>query len=370
MIILVTVMILTLIVQMIGYSKVYSPKYSLTSGSYTGSAQSWYIQYSPSELDSGLYDAGYYYGCTVAAYEPTLELVNLDFGSQAIENGSWGSIDFVSSTQTFISDTQIESAVESYMNGWYSCRDSHTLLVAVETNDSGNYLGSFSNYVSQGAGTNWADVVNAISNWSYSTYGMWTDGSNDFESGWCACESSVDTWINQYTSEANSINFLGYGGDAGGCYGGSYNLWYYPIAEDSTCNGYFSALGIFDIMYANGKGFFEPQQYNSTVTNYYINGNRSQPVSTEVQAMQYSNIVNYGFQIRNETTLFPVITTQGLACAQVGGCSGTDNPPATAWGAMYNALAAGNNTPGAYAITQGLWPWSSGTDMGYLNPNT
>ena len=188
-----------------------------TSGGYTSAAQSFYISLSASNLDSWMSGAGTYYGCTVASYEPASEMVNFNFGSQTWSPTGWGTYDLGGQPLT---DNQIITGVEDYINAWYSyCstgNSGHSLNVMVNVNNSG---GNFSTVVNTyGAGNNWADVVNTLNQWSYNTYGSLTYGSDDFEPDW-STESDVDTWINQYTAVADYASFLGFGGSADGCYG-------------------------------------------------------------------------------------------------------------------------------------------------------
>ncbi len=334
-------------------------KSELVSNSFDGSTQSFYIDVPISSINSVLFSAGQYYGCAVQTNEPQNEFVNLNFGPPLDNNGTWGTYDWAG----FISDNEIINAVANYINGWYSCGyQGHFLTVLVNTNDSGY----FSTYVSDGAGTNWADVINEINNWSLATYSNFTYGSDDFEPGFCACQSSVDSWINQYTTTAQLDSLIGFGGSADGCYGNQTSLYYYPNAQNSSCSYGFSALGLFDIIDANGHGFVEPQQYNQSLNNVY-DTNDGQYYQLEPQAVQYSNILNYGYQVRNgEEPLMWGTMTQVSACNTHPACSGEDNSPATAWGQMWNALAYGNNQIGSDEITYGLDNWYSGTDMAWL----
>ena len=335
-----------------------------TSGGYTSAAQSFYISLSASNLDSWMSGAGTYYGCTVASYEPASEMVNFNFGSQTWSPTGWGTYDLGGQPLT---DNQIITGVEDYINAWYSyCstgNSGHSLNVMVNVNNSG---GNFSTVVNTyGAGNNWADVVNTLNQWSYNTYGSLTYGSDDFEPDW-STESDVDTWINQYTAVADYASFLGFGGSADGCYGNESVMYYYPSAADSGCNNGWSALGIFDIMDANGYGFVEPQQYNQSVNNVTIS-NTGQVVQLQPQAVQYANILNYGYQVRGYLPMLDVTMTQYLACQQTGTCSGTDNTPPTAWDYMYLALADGDNYVAVDDIENGMWVYNAGTDMGWTN---
>lgn len=143
-------------------------------------------------------------------------------------------------------------------------------------------------------------------------------------------------------------------------------MYYYPSAADSGCNNGWSALGIFDIMDANGYGFVEPQQYNQSVNNVTIS-NTGQVVQLQPQAVQYANILNYGYQVRGYLPMLDVTMTQYLACQQRSCSSGTDNTPPTAWDYMYLALADGDNYVAVDDIENGMWVYNAGTDMGWTN---
>ena len=338
----------------------------LSSGGYGGSAQSFYIASPTSQLNSIMFTEGTNYGCNWQSQQPINEVVNFNFGVQVLSNGVWGTNDFYNGG-TFINDNDIISAVANYVNGWHSCNDNGHVLSALVNTSNSNSSNQFVISVQEGSGTNWANVVNELANWSFNTYAIWVQRSDDFEESvpFCQCQGTVDTWINQYTATADIFSSLWFGGSADGCYGNQSDLYYYPGAQDSSCNGGYSALGLFDIADANGWGAIEPQQYNQSINNVY-DTNNGQYYQLEPNAVQWANIINYGYQVRGYEPYLLVTMTQVLACEQYPSCPGTDNSGATAWGQMWDALASGNNYVAGDEITNGMDIFNSDTDIGWL----
>jgi hypothetical protein len=355
---------------------VYLNHKAYASGGYTGSAQSFYIAVDDSNIsnfNATLYGAGQYYGCSVQSQEPTFEFVNFNFGTQTIQNGQWGTFDLKylgNDIYQYISDSDIITGIAEYINGWHSCNDANHVLIALANVNDENVNNEFVNAVSEGAGTNWADVTNELANWvsskNYPNDNTGVDASTDFEPNMCPenCVDYAELWVSQFAQADNTSSMLAYGGSADGCVNSA--LYYYPNASiNLSCNDGYNAIALFQLMTADGYGIVEPQQYNQNIS-YVCDWPTNNPCFyLEPQAIEYSNILNVGYQAYGSLPPLEITMTEMEACAQQNNCQSTDNSGPEAWGQMWDALSYGNNEVASWNIYF-MDYYSCGTDMGWL----
>lgn len=175
-------------------------------------------------------------------------LVILDYGQPWYQNGSYGT--YLVSPLVFVTNAQIQNAVQGYLDGFYHCSSpSPQLRLGVGTN---NYSYR-SPQVTAGAGQAWGQMINNlnayISSKGYASQ-EFIRGANDMELDWNYA-STTRQWLDAYAA-ATSLPLYDYG-DAAGCppYGSCDNgwtqndVWYvawgspvgYPVPEIYTADG-------------------------------------------------------------------------------------------------------------------------------------
>lgn len=164
------------------------------------------------------YDVLYNLGCA-QTYETGA--VILDFGQPWFNGAEYGTIIFGSITFRSVSD--IESAVQGFLTGYYTCGGTGFIRLGVGTS---NYRGA----TGYAHGQAWAQIVNRLNDW-VSSPPSWADrigvrGANDIELDWNSVANSR-AWVDGYTSAYQGESYFYNYGDAAGCppYGSCDNGW-------------------------------------------------------------------------------------------------------------------------------------------------
>lgn len=263
-------------------------------------------------MTSGRTDIANRLGCAQGRADRSdhqLSHVILDFGAQA-GNGSGA---FFPGSSTFISNGQIERAVEAFAQGYSSCvgRTSRvTLGLDIGTNNSGSV--SFAN------GQRWARLVRAVRSFDSAHHlsaHVIVFGANDIES-WCgnsgcASPSQAIQWARGYHSGGvgNFVNFGSLDGcpPAGGCSGRWTQADYWSVSNRSVA-------------------WVVPQIYNQVGT----------------QASQWESLDLFSVQHHHSALVF--LGPLDQHDIQPGCCPGTNNTAQQAWNQLWSALHSHRST--------------------------
>jgi hypothetical protein len=293
--------------------------YAATAPSYT---LSHYMKYTDSNT---LYNMGCNLGTKDRNDGITYDnIVILDFGQPYTSGGVYGTYTY---GNAFASLSTIENAMEQYANGFYTCTGSNlsTLRLVMGTSNYGSY-------VSNGHGQSFATSVNNVNTWlsnqGYTQY-ITAAGGSDMETSW-ASATTTRSWADGYNT--NHLYALYNYGDAGGCPSAS---------QGGTCNGGWTQGDVYYVSWGVPAGYAIPEIYNTTGTN----------------AKQWQQISLWGYLNSSQGKItFSGSLTQYDACSG-GGCSGTNNSPATGWTQLYNTVNSDSRT------AQSTLRWS--TDMSW-----
>jgi hypothetical protein len=178
-------------------------------------------------------------------------IVILDFGQPWVQNGTYGSILF--SNLTFAATSDIATAAENYLDGFYNCSASTSQILHLAvgtTNFSGDVKQhcpplTDDHYVTNAHGVAWGQLVNTlaayIASHGYSAQ-EYARGADDIEPCWSS-PTEAKAWIDGYSSATNlpMYDFGSADGCPGACPNGwtPYDLWYvsygnadaYPLPE-------------------------------------------------------------------------------------------------------------------------------------------
>ncbi|MHB8344839.1 MAG: hypothetical protein ACYDED_11420 [Ferrimicrobium sp.] len=182
-------------------------------------------------------------GCSHADYANqvgTGGLVILDFGAQV---NSSTNIEVFSSN--LVSDSQIQSMVVAYAQGYYNCSLGNPVSIAVGTNNSdGN---------GSGFGSAWAYEVNGIAEAVAPSYGSRVTiyGANDIEPGYSSM-SSAEAWSQGYASVSGYHGYVDYG-SADGCPTTTYT--------NGSCDNGWNQYGEWYVSYGAPPALSTPQVY-------------------------------------------------------------------------------------------------------------
>lgn len=243
------------------------------------------------------------------------QMAILSFGDPGWQTyGTWGAWDsYVGGFQT---NTAIENAVKTYMQGFYNCtvyNSKSFLTVAPGVTNAGSGINSSA---ANALGTAWGNMVKDLNSWIVSNgmqYQLTAFGAIDAEPGYGA-PSYAQAWANGFMT--SNLNYYDYG-SADGCppYGGCNNGWT-QASEYAMAWGNRTAIGV-------------PQIYNSA------------------QAQQWAAISAWG---NAHTSSGPILWASALSQYQAcidhhDPCSGTDNTPLQSW----QQLTADSGTAPYYA---------------------
>ncbi len=151
-------------------------------------------------------------GCADAQVTATgvQHLVLLHIGAQNLSGSTWRVV--LSATSTVLTDAQLVTAVNGYVDGYVACRTStDPITVAIGTNNDGA-----DGARDTAAGTEWADgVVDPVAAHAAGQAGVVIAGANDIESDFTGLESEAEGWTRAYLA-ATSAPYV-FAGAATGC---------------------------------------------------------------------------------------------------------------------------------------------------------
>lgn len=252
-------------------------------------------------------------------------IVVLDFGQPYTSAGVYGTYTY---GNTFASLSTIENAMGNFASGFYTCTGSNlsTLRLVMGTSNYGSY-------VSSGHGQAFATSVNNVNTWlsnqGYTHY-ITAAGGSDMETSWNSA-TTTRAWVDGYNTN-HQYGLYDYG-DAGGCPSSS---------QGGACNNGWGQGDVYYVTWGVPAGYALPEIYNTTGTN----------------ANQWQQISLWGYLNSSQSKItFSGSMTQYDACTTSGGCTGTNNSPATGWSQLYNAINSDSRT------SQSSLEWS--TDMSW-----
>lgn len=264
----------------------------------------------------------YTLGCTQGTIDQNragtqLRVVALDFGEPNLSGSTYGVLGF---DGMFHDRDELAPAAEQFGRGYYVCtgtdRASMLDIALVESNhgsqvrDNATQQGrAWSNFVDKVA----HDTSDIASQVKY-------EGGYDMEVGWNSGSDSITMLQGFYSLHSYATMDIG---DAAGC----------PTSGRTDCvSGYtWTVEQRYNAAWGATLAFSLPEIYNTSGT----------------QAQQWANLSRYGAHEHADLfgpIQFSGVLTQSQACAQRGGCSGTDNTPAQGYTQLYNALAQESDT--------------------------
>jgi hypothetical protein len=240
-------------------------------------------------------------------------IVVLDYGEPYTENGDEGTSDY-GAGNPFVTDAQIATAVEGYLDGYAQCNEpaTGTLILAIGTSNYGSE-------VTPAHATAWAAMIAQLNAYvAAKTYpNESVAAAADMETGWSSA-SVTRGWLDAYVAATSTIPIYDYG-DAGGCPSTSY-------AAGNACGGGWTQA---DVAYvAGGAGANVraiPEIYNTSGTT----------------ANQWGWI-GAGAADGGHPITFSAVMTQVGSCGT--GCSGLNNTPAQALQLLNAQLATHTET--------------------------
>lgn len=262
------------------------------------------------------YDAGCDAGTKDKNNPPSgVRTVVLDFGSMFKTGTTWK---FSVFGGTPVTRPQARDMTAEFSHGYYVCTGTNTTVkayIALGTNNSG----ALSNITAEAGDKFATTVTNAVSKTKESGRQWYKQGivigGNDFEA-WGNTSRNAESiaWINAYSSYAGSPIIVNYGSADGCPSSGS--------TSGSSCNLGLVASTIIHVSWISPKSWPLPEIYSSSGT----------------QSKQWKLLSKYSISTGHTKFAFRGVMAQSGACSQVGGCSGTNNSPATAWNQLNNEI--------------------------------
>jgi hypothetical protein len=262
-------------------------------------------------------------GCVQAAAEQG-GLVVIPFGRQDAEGTR---IWFTPNVRLY---ADIQAISVAWVRGLARCADpGERFVLALGTSNSGGV----NDFNGAAGGTRWAQLVEDVAAAVADQDVVEIAASNDVEPGW-GPPSQVRAWYEGYL--AGTTRTLFNTGSADGCP----PQWW---TTTSCANGW----SVGDVFWAATGASPQVQMVPEIYTpNGFLAG-------------QWARISRWGVDSGVGPLRVGGVLSEEGACAQVGECTGLDNPPATAWGQLWGALNADPataQTPSGY-LTDIRWGW-------------
>jgi hypothetical protein len=235
-----------------------------------------------------------------------------------------------------LSAAQVGNLTKEFIRGYAFCRrsTSYRLLIGVGTSNS--TINTRSAAWVRGHGKTWATMVNqlaAFANRYYpgyvQVYGAW-----DAEPSWSTF-TMAESWMQGYDNLYPARRALHANFSADGCPTQS--------ATNGPCNNGWNQDRVWHLAWAHRPSLPFPQIY----------------ATSGVNARQWQLIDEWATHNRRDGMLFHGVMTQSGACAQVGGCAGTNNAPHRAYDFMIWYLASHVHTRQSSPISMTDIRWHS-----------
>ena len=246
-------------------------------------------------------------------------IVVLEFGAMSSTSSGWKVSAYSGTDMTL---AQARSMVQEFGHGYWVCTGSDlasTVYVGFGTNNSAGTVTSAAGAALAAQATTAWNTMDA--NWPQS-HGI---GANDFESWGHGSSSSTAAraWIDGYNGYSGRPFFVN-NGSADGCPQSAFT-------SGSACNAGLNAETIYHVSWGAAAAWPLPEIYTTTGS----------------QAKQWKYLSLYGYTQHGGSMSFTQgLMTQSGACAQNGGCSGTNNSPTTGWNQLNAQLDSDSRTAG------------------------
>lgn len=250
-------------------------------------------------------------------------VIILDFGEPWARNGSYGSLLF-DANNTFVTTAQIQSAVEAWLSGYWTCGSTATMHLGVGTSNYGPD-------VTATLGQKWAQMINNINSWiassGYSAREV-ANGADDIEPSWSS-PTAARSWTDGYTNGANgqagtTWNYYNYG-SCDGCAS--------KYTPGPPSNGW-AEEDIWYVTSGNKDAQGAPEIYYNV------------PPCADTMASQWEYVSQYGYAYHGSPVRFQTDMTQYAACG--GGCNPPTNSPAQGWTQLQSEMNSDPHT--AYTL--------------------
>jgi hypothetical protein len=313
-----------------GYNYV-APKMSFNAASpHWAATDDWYLAAAPYTTTSHYVDTRdpntlSSWG-TTAGQHGASGLIILDFGQPWYDStsNSYGTISFAD--KNFISIADIETLVESFLQGYWNSPGSSAEVV-VGTNNQGAY----ENYAH---GAHWSQMVLDLRNYiQQQGFGSRESvfGGSDIEMAWSQ-PGPVNDWINGYESISGYPSYIDFG-DAEGM---SFDVWYY----DSNGVGH---AGCPTCGQSPTNGWLEDNVWNAA---WGANAAYPFPEIYRTDGVNASQWYQLSLSHSSNPMYFPGTLTEQGACSQNGCpkfcqytyCASANNSPAIGWGQLSQFL--------------------------------
>ena len=257
-------------------------------------------------------------------------LMLLDIGAQTITSPESAQHPGVALSGTSgpvrLSDGQLVTAVNAYVDGYVGCRTGSTIsTIVVGTNNDGEWS---ANFPADTRGTDWAtNVVEPIRIHASANTGIVIAGGDDIEAGFASTEAQAETWINSYLM-ATSAELVEHG-SADGC----------PTtsgAVGGTCGAGWTELQYYRLAHA-----LSPSRIIALPQIYYTS-----------QAAQWANIDQTGATSSDKINFVGTLTENAACGASSGACSSLT--PEQGFAALWDALSQGTYTTPALTVATDL----------------
>jgi probable HAF family extracellular repeat protein len=245
-------------------------------------------------------------------------IVILDFGKPRVNNGTpvvYGASLF-RTDGIFATISEIESAVQSFLSGYYTCHGSSnaSLTVAVGTSNNGKF-------VTPEHGSAWGQMIARLND--YVSNSGWTNrlsvvGASDMELGWNS-PATTRGWVDGFALTPN-VKYINYG-DAQGC----------PNKGTGPCAKHYNwTQGDVQYISWDNSASFGP------VPEIYYNVPPARPHN----ALQWANLATLNSSMPR---FIPGAITTWQACQdRPGDCTDPTNTPLQAWQQLMDALYDAN----------------------------
>ena len=230
--------------------------------------------------------------------------MTLLFGAPAAVGSSYGATLWGAPN---LSTAQISTRVKDFIRGYTFCRQSssYRLLMGVGTSNSG--IDGRSATWLRNHGKTWASMVHHLAAWANRYYPMTqVFAAWDAEPSW-STYGKAHEWMYGYDVLYPARRALYANFSADGC----------PTttATNGACNNGWNQYKVWHLAWEHDPSLTIPQIYGTSGVN----------------AKQWQLIDEWATHNRGDGIFFYGVMSQAGACAQVGGCSGTNNTPHRAW---------------------------------------
>jgi hypothetical protein len=206
-----------------------------------------------------------------------------------------------------LSAAQISNLVKDFIRGYAYCRNSSSYRLLIGVGTSNSTMDARSTAWLRNHGKTWASMVNQLATWANRFYPMTqVYGAWDAEPSWSTSDKAHQ-WMYGYDVLYPARRALYANFSADGCPTSS--------ATNGRCNNGWSQSAVWHLAWEHNPSLTIPQIY----------------ATSGVNARQWQLIDEWATHNRGDGIWFYGVLSQAGACAQVGGCAGTNNSPHRAW---------------------------------------